>query len=136
MCFEGGQAFQVTDNGGYVAFESWDGRTLYYLKLSASSSSPLCARALAGGPERQIIDAVGGRAFYPVEDGIYYIGPGEKPGVYALRFYEFANKRSQTLSSIEQTLGQVLTVSPDRQTFLFDIGNPASSDLMLIENFR
>jgi len=29
-----------------------------------------------------------------------------------------------------------LTVSPDRKTFLFSIGNPESSGLMLIENFR
>ena len=94
------------------------------------------ARALAGGPERQIIDAVASRAFYPVEDGIYYIGPGEKPGAFALRFHDFANNRSQTLSKIEPRLGQYLTVSPDRKTFLFSIGNPESSDLMLIENFR
>jgi len=133
MHFEGGEAFQVTDNGGYVAFESWDGKTLYYLK---AGSSPLYARALAGGPERQIIDAVASRAFYPVEDGIYYIGPGDAAGTYALRFYDFANRRSRTLSSIEQTPNLGLTVSPDCQTFLFSIRNPESSDLMLIENFR
>jgi len=96
----------------------------------------LYARALAGGPERQIIDAVASRVFYPVEDGIYYIGPGDAAGTYALRFYDFANRRSRTLSSIEQTPNLGLTVSPDRQTFLFSISNPESSDLMLIENFR
>lgn len=73
MRFEGGEAFQVTDNGGYVAFESWDGKILCYLKASSSSLrfiQPLYARALAGGPERQIIDAVAVRAFYPVKNGI------------------------------------------------------------------
>jgi Tol biopolymer transport system component/predicted Ser/Thr protein kinase len=139
MRFGGGEVFQVTNNGGYIAFESWDGEILCYLKAVASTRGfiqPLYARALAGGPERQLIDAVVGRAFYPVEDGIYYIGPGEKPGAYALRFYDFANKRSRTLSAIEQTPQSGLTVSPDRKTFLFDIGNPDSSDLMLIDNFR
>jgi hypothetical protein len=134
MRFEGGEALQMTNNGGYVAFESADGNVLYYLK--AESSGPLYARTLAGGPERRTIDAVASRAFYPVEDGIYYIGPGEKSGTYALQFYSSVNHSNRTLSSIEQTPALGLTVSPDRKTFLFSIRNPDRSDLMLIENFR
>jgi hypothetical protein len=133
MRFEGGDSSQVTDNGGYVAFESWDGNALYYLK---ADSSPLYVRTLAGGPERKFIDSVVARAFYPVENGIYYLGSGEKPGAFALRFYDFANEKRRTLIAIEQTPGLGLAVSPDRQTFLFSIRNPDSSDLMLIENFR
>jgi hypothetical protein len=84
MRFEGGEAFQVTDNGGYVAFESFDGKVLFYLKPLSVNIGPLFARALSGGPEREIIDAVAYRQFYPVEDGIYYMGLGEKPGTYVL----------------------------------------------------
>ncbi len=130
---EGGEVSQVTNNGGYVAFESWDGNRLFYLK---DSNSPLFERRLYGGPERRIIDSVFGRAFYPVKDGIYYFGPGEKPGVPALRFEDFASQRTQKLISIEQELSLGLTVSPDRKTFLFGVSNPASSDLMLVDGFR
>jgi serine/threonine protein kinase len=133
--FQGGEALQVTDNGGRVVFASRDGETLYYMKI-ASTVAPLYARAVSGGAERRIIEAVLQRAFYPVEDGIYYMGPGERPGESALRFYRFASQTTETLTSIEQHVSLGLTVSPDRKTFLFSVSNPASSDLMLIENFR
>jgi Tol biopolymer transport system component len=134
MPFQGGEAAQVTDNGGYVAFESWDGKTLYYVK--AVLTQPLFARPLGGGPERQIIGRVVNRAFYPVEDGIYYIGPGEKLGTYSLQFYDFATGRSRALTAIEESVYLGLAVSPDRKTVLFTTGNPGNADLMLIENFR
>jgi Tol biopolymer transport system component len=131
--FPDGQAVQVTDNGGYVAFESWDGKTLYYLKTP--SPGLLFARLLAGGPERQIIpDSVRARGFVPVADGIYYIGQGEGR-TSALKFYNQAARRSQVLTTIEGSLTLGLTVSPDRKTVLFSMGRRAS-DLMLIENFR
>src|SRR5207302_1584076 len=41
---QGGSAGQITRNGGYVALESADSKTLYYSK---SSSGPLYARPLA-----------------------------------------------------------------------------------------
>jgi Tol biopolymer transport system component len=135
MPFQGGQAVQVTDKGGYVAFESWDSTTLYYVK-AVPTPTPLFARPLGKGPEHQIIDRVVNRAFYPVEDGIYYIGPGEKLGTYSLQFYDFATGRSRALTAIEESVYLGLAVSPDRKTVLFSVSNPATSDLMLIENFR
>jgi len=131
--FAGGPAVQVTDAGGYVAFESWDGKTLYYAK---GSTSPLFARSLAGGSERQVLDTVAYRAFFPVEAGIYHIGLGQKPDAYALKFHDFASGKSRTLSRIEAPLDLGLAVSPDRKNMLFTVQNPGGSDLMLIENFR
>ncbi len=130
----GGEARQVTDNGGYVAFESWDGRTLYYMKPGVAS--PLFGKPLAGGPERQILETVVQRAFFPVEDGIYYMGPGEKLGTYLLQFHDFASGRSRVLTVIDGSLNMGLTVSPDRKTVLFTVQKPLNRDLMLIENFR
>ena len=77
------------------------------------------------------------RAFFPVEEGIYYIGAGERPGTRALlRFYDFTTARSRTLSGIEHSPGLGLTVSPDRKTVLFTVTKPINRDLMLIENFK
>ncbi|MEK7403663.1 MAG: protein kinase [Acidobacteriota bacterium] len=134
MPFDGGETRQVTENGGYVAFESWDGKTLYYLK--AALTGALFSRSLVSGPERQVLGTVVNRAFLPVEDGIYYVAPGDRPGTSALQFYEFATGKSRLLAAIPRASSQGLTVSPDHRTVLFVVQNPGNADLMLIENFR
>jgi len=130
--FAGGPAEQITQNGGNVAFESADGKNLYYVK---SDSSPLFTMALAGGPERQVLDSVVSRAFVVMEDGIFYISRLED-GLYPLRFFQFSNSQSRVLTSFEGPLGLGLTVSPDRKTWLFSKSTVSGSDLMLVENFR
>ena len=129
----GGQAEQLTENGGIVAFESIDGRTLFYIK---GAPSPLFAKLLDGGPERQILDYVSARAFVVVEDGVYYIGRPGDDRQYPLQFIQFSTGTSRLLTKIGGTPGLGLTVSPDRKTFLFATSVTSGSDLMLIENFR
>jgi Tol biopolymer transport system component/predicted Ser/Thr protein kinase len=132
----GGESVQVTDRGGNVAFESGDGKTLYYTKSIGLASVPLFARSLAGGPERQVLDSVFGRAFFPVEDGIYYIERAGKDGARPLQFFDLTTGRSRVLTRIEGQLGSGFTVSPDRRTFLFTVSKPLNFDLLLVENFR
>jgi Tol biopolymer transport system component len=133
----GGESVQVTDKGGSVAFESWDGKTLYYTKSSGLAPVPLFARSPADGPERQILDSVVPRAFFvPVEDGIYHIARADRDGAYPLQFFDLATGRSRVLTRIEGRLWWGLTVSPDRKTFLFSVVKPLNYDLMLVENFR
>jgi Tol biopolymer transport system component/tRNA A-37 threonylcarbamoyl transferase component Bud32 len=129
----GGQAEQVTQNGGFVAFESADGKTLFYMK---DNSAPLFAKPLGGGPERQVLDFVAYRAFFVVEDGLYYIGRAGNDRQYPLQFFQFSTGTSRLLTKIEGMLGLGLTVSPDRKTFLFVKSVTSGSDLMLIENSR
>jgi Tol biopolymer transport system component/predicted Ser/Thr protein kinase len=133
----GGESAQVTDNGGYVAFESWDSQTLYYTKdPSVASSAPLFAKPLAGAGEQKVLDSVVARGFVVVEDGIYYIARADKEGAYPLQFFDFATGKSRLLTRIEAQPYPGLTVSPDRQTVLFSVAKPINFDLMLIENFR
>jgi Tol biopolymer transport system component/predicted Ser/Thr protein kinase len=133
----GGESVQVTDKGGWGASESWDGKTLYYMKESAGAgASPLFAKSLAGGPERQILDSVVTRAFSPVEDGIYYFGPADKNDTNPLQFFDLATGRSRVVARVEGKLDLGLTVSPDRKTLLFSVSKPLNYDLMLVENFR
>jgi Tol biopolymer transport system component len=122
----GGGAFQITDNGGFEALESWD--------------SPLFARPVAGGPERQVLESVSLAvlSFVMAENGIYYIWrPGAgRFGIYELRFLDFSTGKSQTLTKFEAGSSQGLTVSPDRKTILFGFAERVKEDLMLVENFR
>jgi len=130
---QGGAAAQITHEGGYVAVESSDGRTLYYTKTGRDG--PLFERPRAGGPEKELLANVAGRGFVVLADGIYYL---DSAGSVRndIRFHEFATGRSHTVSPIEGRLGLGLAVSPDRNTFLFARFAATGSDLMLIENFR
>jgi dipeptidyl aminopeptidase/acylaminoacyl peptidase len=130
MPFGGGTAEQLTKEGGFVAYESTDGTTLFYMK---APSSPLFARPLSGGAERQLVDWVSARAFFPVEDGIYYIG---RPNAICVQFFRFSNQTSQVLTKIDGGVYNGLSVSPDRSTILFSKIVAFGANLMMIEKFQ
>jgi Tol biopolymer transport system component len=130
---QGGEAGQVTRDGGYVALESVDAKMLYYTK--SSYSGPLYARPLAGGAETQILEYVAFRGFQVFEDGIYYIAR-DRPRNHEIRFYDFATGKSRSIGALEARVNLGLSVSPDRKTFLFTASATSGNDLMLIENFR
>jgi Tol biopolymer transport system component/DNA-binding winged helix-turn-helix (wHTH) protein len=130
----GGQPEQMTDNGGFYADLSADGKTLFYTKVR--SGGPLIARPLIGGPERKIIDSVGRPVqFVAFQDGIYYYGQ-LKDGQIPLLFHEFSTGVSRSITLIEPFLANGLSVSPDRQSILVSRSASSGSDLVLIENFR
>ena len=131
--FAGGAAEQITKEGGYAAYESADGTTLFYTK---ATSSPLFARPLSGGAERQLLDWVSQRAFVPVDDGIYYIGRRSDNGQYPLQFFRFSSQTSQVLTNIDGTIYLGLSVSPDRTAILFTKTVKSGANLMMIENFQ
>ena len=126
-------AEQVTKEGGYTAFESADGTTLFYTK---AASSPLFAKPLSGGAERQVLDWVSQRAFVPVEDGIYSIGRRSANGQFPLEFFQFSSQTSRVLMNIDGPIYIGLTVSPDRKDILFTKSVASGANLMMIENFR
>lgn len=130
-----GTAIQVTRQGGFVAFESTDGTTLYYT-LSEGGAEGLYAKRLPDGEEKQVLkDGVAQRGFAVFSDGVYYL---HRLGLssYEIRFFEFAGVQPRVVGEIEGTLANGLAVSPDRKTFLFPKFSDAGTDLMLIENFR
>jgi len=131
--FAGGGAEQVTKGGGFVAYESADGTTLFYTK---ADPSPLFSKPLSGGAERQVLDWVSQRAFVPVDDGIYYIGRRTgNNGQYPLEFFQFSSQTSRVLTNIDGAISYGLSVSPDRTAILFSQTVTLGADLMMIENF-
>ena len=65
---QGGPAIQLTHNGGYVAFESRDGQSLYYSRMDAQLRWSLWVLPLAGGEEKQVLKSVWARNFAPVDE--------------------------------------------------------------------
>jgi WD40 repeat protein len=133
MPVAGGVAEQVTRNGGREAHESADGTTLFYTK---SIVSPLFARPLSGGVERQLLAGVLGRSFVPVDDGIYYIGGPSDKGQYALQFFQFSSQTRRVLTNIDGVVYPGLSVSPDRTAILFSKTVKFGANLMMIDNFQ
>jgi Tol biopolymer transport system component len=143
---QGGQGMQLTHNGGRVAFESHDGRSLYYTKttpndgrqgeiFTTTKNGSLWVLPLGGGAEKQVLESVRYRAFVVVDDGIYYI-PAPAANGSCVRFHSFVTGQDQKISSISQPTFQGLSVSPDRKTILFSAEIRSGSNIMVVDNFR
>jgi Tol biopolymer transport system component len=140
----GGKPVQVTRDGGFVPLEAPDGRFVYYLKKDSHShlftkteqSDGLWRARADGGEEMRIFtDPVTYRAFDVLEDGIYYLSPG-RSGETLLKFYEFSNKTSALLATIDKPVGNYLDFSPKRRWLLYTQQDEAAGDLMLVDGFR
>ena len=124
---------QMTTGGGNVAFESSDGRTLYYTNLYGE----LHAKPLGGGSGQKLVDKVT-LGFGVLEKGIVYAAVAGKDGKIPLLFYEFSTRSSRELARIasQGAWNGSFAVSPDGKTFLYSASLYSGQDLMLIENVR
>ncbi len=137
---EGGTEERVTRGGGGWAYESLDGRTLFFTRRFGDS--PLLALPLAGGPEREVAPCVNGFNVGP--GAVYYLACREGPRVLgkeepfrSLVVRDLATGRERRLGNLPQATGGAgLTVAPDGKTILFTKSVGEGSDLMMIENFR
>ncbi len=131
---DGGDAVQVTDQGGVTSFESADGRTLLYVK-DRVDRQPLFARTLGTAGERQVLPEIVGRFFAVDDAGVLFVARVEPSG-RALRHLDIATGRVRERARLDVQLSQGLTTSRDGRTILFAANQPLNDDLYLIENFR
>ncbi len=130
----GGEAVQVSRNGGEVGFESADGKSIYYTK--AEPSTGLWKMPLSGGEESLVLPAMAGLCFSPVTDGIYFIPVAGADGKSSLQFLSFATSKVQAVAPIPRPTFFGFSVSPDGRSVLFSQADEIGIDLMLVENFR
>jgi eukaryotic-like serine/threonine-protein kinase len=135
---DGGEAVQVTNNGGWRGVESVDGKYLFYTK--GDEASGLWKLPLPRGEETRVLESALAVAFQPFDDGIYFnqmTQPGAG-GANAIRFLSFETGQSREIAKIEApaSFRHSLAVSPDRKTFLYSEWGGTTIDLMLVENFR
>jgi Tol biopolymer transport system component len=132
MPAEGGQAVQVTKKGGYVAFESPDGKILYYAKGYADPG--LWKVPVGGGEETPVLEqlAEGYRWAWGLGgEGIYFYNASTK----AIELLNFATHRITQIAKPEKPVWTV-AVSPDGRWILYDQLDQNTSKIMLVENFR
>jgi len=133
----GGSSVQVTHHGGFAAFESPDGKFLYYAK--GASIPGIWRIPTSGGEEIEIVSSLdAGHWGYwaPVENGIYYLDTKAKP---AILFFNANTRRTTRVFDLENrpaTQAPGLTISPDKKTILYTQLDALSREIMLVENFR
>jgi len=123
MPADGGQAAQVTRAGGAGAHSSPDGRYIYYSKASGIFRMPS-----EGGQEEQMLAGIGGLIGVTAK-GVYFIAAG------TLKIRDAATGDVRTLATGVVARGGAC-ISPDDRYVVWAPVDPATTDLMLVENFR
>jgi Tol biopolymer transport system component len=135
----GGSAVQVTKRGGFAAFESNDGRFVYYSK--GFDVDGLWRVAVNGGEEVRVLESpkAGFWGYWAlVETGIYFVNTESVPQP-ALQFLSFAGRGVVPVAKLDRKpvpYEPGIAVSPDGKRILYTQEDHRSSDIMLVENFR
>ena len=116
-----------------MAFESFDGESLYYMKGAVKPM--LCRSRLDGSGEAPIAEDIVARGFAVTPDRIYYFR-WEADGHATLRSLTLATGENAPIATITKTLHLGLSVSPDRKNALFTQIDSEGSNLVLLEEFH
>jgi Tol biopolymer transport system component/DNA-binding winged helix-turn-helix (wHTH) protein len=143
MRAEGGAPIPVTSGrGGSVGLESIDGKWLYYSRLDLNARTISLRRVpVDGGEWKEVLPSlVNTRAFFVVEEGVYFIpAPGADKRT-SIRFLEFSSGTIRDVAPIEKAAGWGLSVFPIARglprTILYSQVDQDGNDLMLIQNLR
>jgi Tol biopolymer transport system component len=136
ISLESGQMQQITQNGGFVAQESPDGKWIYYTKYNLPG---LWRLPVAGGNEVKVLDnpPPGYWAYFSTAtDGVYFLRiQGSKA---TINFYDSARATSSELYELRRrpALFSGLSVSPDGRWILYTDALSRDGDIVLVENFH
>ena len=134
---EGGPAVQVTRQGGREAFESPDGKFVYYTRLGVSG---IWRVPVEGGEETLVLNRGEQGHWAVLHQGIVLLNRRATPGP-AIEFFSFATQQSARIAALPKeattSIGPPgLAVSPDGRWILYVQVDRLESDIVLVENFR
>jgi Tol biopolymer transport system component len=133
----GGPAAQVTRHGGYGAFESPDGKFLYYTKYPAISG--IWRMPTSGGEETLVVAGVEPEFWgywAVVEKGIYYLDTSAMP---VIAFFDFTNRQVTRVVELQTRPAREATglaASPDGRAILYTQLDALTRDIVLVDNFQ
>lgn len=109
-----------------------------YLYHATIPTAELWRIPLSGGVEEKILSglAVGGSAYAPGRDGIYFIRPAKEHKGQELAYLRFGTGDVTALSPITGRASLGLTLSRDERLVLYGQTDQLGSDLMLVNNFH
>jgi Tol biopolymer transport system component/DNA-binding winged helix-turn-helix (wHTH) protein len=135
MPSEGGEPLQLTKQGGFRAFESADGKVIYYAKTT--SDSDIWRVPSSGGQESPVsprLHVQQWRDWALVDNGIFFSDQLSAPHPL-LRFFDFATARVNDVTTLEKP-GEWISASGDGKFVLYHQFDHEESNIMLLENFR
>jgi Tol biopolymer transport system component len=137
MPVSGGTAVQVTHAGGEEAFESMDGKYLYWAKQGKAG---LWRMPVAGGEETLLLPGSGESLFGVAPPGLWFFDIAAS-GAIQLKYLDEATARVTTFRELPtgtqiDTIDTALSMSPDRRWILYTQIDQAGSNLVLVDNFR
>jgi Tol biopolymer transport system component len=126
----GGEAVQVTHSQGGAAFESADGKYLYFVSDPANA---LFRLPVGGGEEKQVAPVVAAWDLFSVTaKGVYFFSDPKT--------LQLLDEKTGLIRSVARLEGHSvqsgITVSPDSAYLVFAVQTSNRSDLMLVEGFR
>jgi Tol biopolymer transport system component len=134
----GGQPVQLTQDGGFEAKESDDGKWLYYSKFLKQG---IWKMPILGGTGTLVLNRQCERYWALTDHGICFIDLAAKPHP-TINVYSFDTQRVIRIGTVDKepatysgTVG-ALSVSPDGQWVLYPQIDRLESHIMLVENFR
>lgn len=131
---EGGQASLVTKNGGAIAFDSVDGKLLFYSKFNEPGLWMLPLDG--GGTESQVLPSLSTPdAFAVTQAGIYFARRTADNNT-SLSFMSFSPRLIREVARIRTPLVSDLSASPSGGSLLYAQADQTGSDLMLVENLK
>jgi Tol biopolymer transport system component/DNA-binding winged helix-turn-helix (wHTH) protein len=129
-----GAAVQVTRQGGGAAFESADGRAIYYAKDTRPRLS-IWRVAVEGGEETPVVEGVSYSFNFAVTaKGIYQLASRDQAA--SIEFFDFQTRKTTVLHTLDRPSWFGFALAPDERSILFSQIDSRSSDLMLLENLR
>jgi Tol biopolymer transport system component len=130
---EGGSPSQLTKNGGAAAFDSVDGKLLFYSKFSEQG---LWMLPLKGGNESQLLRSLYGIDTFAITKAGIYFACRTSDNDAAIDFMSFSPRPILQIARINSPLGSGLAVSPDGRSLLYVQADQIGSDLILVDNLN
>jgi len=134
MPADGGEAVQLTTAGGFLGFESPDGRSLFFTKR-ANEPTPrgIWRIPVEGGDEVKIHDGGERNLWEVLDDGIGYLNLESDPPT--VEFLDLSSGEVRRVAEVQGAWRFGFAVSPDGQWVVLSIPE-TFSEIMLVENFR
>jgi eukaryotic-like serine/threonine-protein kinase len=131
---DGGEAIQVTWDGGFAPLESPDGKFIYYTKGDTS----VWRLPVEGGQATKLIENLSSlRNLIIVSRGIYFVPQQVTALGSSIEFLDFATNHTKRVARFGKSFGiGGLSLSPDGRWMLYSKADQVGSELRLVENFR
>ena len=132
----GGDAIQVTRDGGFAPLESPDGKFIYYTKALFNTS--VWRLPVEGSQPTKVLENLSDfRNLVLVNKGIYFIPSQDRDSsIQSIQFLDFATNHTKRVASFGKPFDAGLALSPDGGSILYSQVEQVGSELRLVENFH